>query len=787
MASRRISKRHKAGQISTHACSFSELSSVWILTSFSAKPPGAFGRFSEDNLEFLITDPFAPCRAQVNFLWNDSLISGVNQFGTGDGVFNNQTLLYNHSEGRVRLIRDGRRYFYLRDQETGEFWNTGLLPVGPAGATLITHVGLGYSRFVCSYAGLRCDSRVFLAPDEPLEIWEFSLTNQGKVARSLWLCPYVEWLLAGYPTFSSPYSYLRSAFDPNNRAVLSFNSSDERPHGRYNAFVSTDGEVAQWCGGRRDFLGPFGNPTQPASLIAGQMACKEAWCEELAGSLAIPMELEPGGERGITILLGSFDTEAEKDRLIAKCLPATYRAEAWRRLVDEKKPMLDAVQVRTPDEQLNRLVNIWSKQQIQLCVEFGRDGARGFRDTLQDAWGIAPFNAPLAKLKIKETLAHQYSDGHGIRGWLPLQLHHYSDGPAWIAPTVAAYIKETGDRSFLEERVPYLDKGEATVLEHTLTGIRHLSGDLGAHGLVLAHEGDWNDSLNWMGRDGKGESVWTSMALYHSCNVIAEMARELLNDPDLEAEMQERAARIAAAIQEHGWDGKWYLAGWSDFGNPVGSSTNKEGRVYLNTQTWAVLTGLATGERKALCLKAVDEILESKHGSLTLWSSYTASDENVGRVTMLLPGMYENGTPYCHGTAFKIVTDIVAGRPDEALRSWRKVMPDNAAHPSAVSGCEPYAFTNQYLGPDNGRAGDSISGWITGTAGWMFRAVVEYFCGFKPQYHGFSISPCLPAEWPSASMRRTFRGKTYAIEISGSHPDYSILIDGKPYQPNTVI
>ncbi|MEI8312883.1 MAG: hypothetical protein WCH98_19210, partial [Verrucomicrobiota bacterium] len=727
----------------------------------SDHPPAPFGHFSPDSTEYLITDPFAPPRAQINFLWNDTLISGVNHFGSGDGVFNNQTLMYNHAKGRVRMIRDGRRYFYVRDNATGEYWNTGLFPTNTPGAEFTTHVGLGYSRFLMKWSGITSDSRVFLAPDEPVEIWEFSLRNESGKDRDLWLCPYIEWLLAGYPTFSSPYSYLRSAFDEENRAVLSYNTSDERPHDRYNAFVATDGNVVQWCGGRRDFLGPFGNPSRPASMEQGRLSCKEAWCEELAGALAIEVKLAAGEERKVAVILGSFDTGAEKDRLIAKVLPVSYRTSAWERLKQEKQPMLDAVIIETPDAQVNRLVNIWAKQQIQLCVEFGRDGARGFRDTLQDAWGIAPFNAPLAKAKIKETLAHQHSDGHGIRGWLPLQMHHYSDGPAWIAPTVAAYVKETGDRSFLDVKVPYLDEGEATVLEHTLNGIRHLSGDLGVHGLVLAHEGDWNDSLNWMGRAGKGESVWTSMALYHSCNVIAEMARELLSDPELEREMQERAARIAGAIQEHGWDGKWYLAGWSDFGNPVGSSSNKEGRIYLNTQTWAVLTGLATGERKELCLSAVDEMLESEHGSLTLSPHYTASDENVGRVTMLLPGMYENGTPYCHGTAFKIVTDIVAGRPDEALRSWRKVMPDSASHPSSVSGCEPYAFTNQCLGPANGRAGDSISGWITGTAGWMFRAVLEYFCGVKPGYHGFTIEPCLPSEWDRVQVRRILRGAAY--------------------------
>ncbi|XHR30579.1 MAG: GH36-type glycosyl hydrolase domain-containing protein [Chthoniobacteraceae bacterium] len=739
----------------------------------------SFGCFSPDGTEYIITEPFAPPRAQVNFLWNKNLISGLNQFGSGNGVFNNQTLMLNDPKGRVRLIRDGSRYFYLRDQESGAFWNSGVYPSNTPGTKLTTQVGLGYSRFTTKYDGITVESRVFLAPDEPVEIWEFTLRNDTERSRDLWLCPYIEWLLGGYATFSSPYSYLRSGYDAKNQVVSSYNTSDERPHGRYNAFVATDGKITQWCGSRRDFMGPFGSAARPNAMVEGSMACREAWCEELAGAMAIEAKIAPGTSQTVTVLLGSFDTEEEKLRLIGKVLPTSYREAAWQRLGDEKRAMIDAVRVETGDTQVDRLVNIWSKQQIQLCMEFGRDGARGFRDTLQDAWGIAPFNAPLAKLKIKETLAHQYRDGHAVRGWLPLQPHHYSDGPAWIAPTIAAYLKETGDRDFLDEVVPFLDEGEASVLEHMITGIRHLSGDLGAHGLVLAHEGDWNDSLNWMGRAGKGESVWTSMALYHSCNVLVEMAAELLGDPGLEREMRERAERIAAAIQEHGWDGEWYLAGWSDFGNPVGSSKNRQGQIYLNTQTWAVMTGLATGERKMLCLKAIDGILESEHGSLTLWPGYTSVDENVGRVTQLLPGMYENGTPYCHGTAFKIVSDITAGRADEALRSWKKVMPDNADHRSKISGCEPYAFTNQYLGPDNGRAGESISGWITGTAGWMFRAVLEYFCGVKPGYRGITIEPCLPSAWNGVRVHRLLRGKNYEITIDRrADGGYSIQVNG---------
>ena len=524
-------------------------------------------------------------------------------------------------------------------------------------------------------------------------------------------------------------------------------------------------------------------------MIEGNLSCKEAWCEELAGALAIEVKLAPGEERKLTVILGSFDTETEKDRLIRKVLPGAYRLAAWNRLMHEKETMLEAVRVETPDEQVNRLVNIWSKQQIQLCVEFGRDGARGFREHPSGCVGNRPsFRPRLPRPKSRKHWDTNIAMGMPSEAGPPLQPHHYSDGPAWIAPTVAAYLKETGDRSFMDEQVPYLDKGEATVLEHTLTGIRHLSTDLGAHGLVLAHEGDWNDSLNWMGRAGKGESVWTrsSRSIIPTCDCRngARVSPRLLARRAGNEGL--RIPHLPGAIEEHGWDGKWYLAGWSDYGNPVGSSANKEGRIYLNTQTWAVLTGLATGERKELCLKAVDEMLESDHGSLTLWPHYTAADENVGRVTMLLPGMYENSTPYCHGTAFKIVADIIAGRPDEALRSWRKVMPDNPGHPSIVSGCEPYAFTNQYLGPANGRAGDSISGWITGTAGWMFRAVLEYFCGIKPGYLGYRVQPCFPSEWDRVHVSRTLRGKTHEIKIERSSGGYDIEVDGARYAGGTL-
>jgi len=726
----------------------------------------AFGNFTKNDREYIINDAEAPPRAQINFLWNDYMISGHNQFGSGEDVFNDQAILLNDPRGRVRMLSKGRRYFYLLDRQSGEFWSAGLLPAKPQSFEYKNRVGLGYSVYEMEAHGILCKSTVYLAADEPVEIWEFDVINKTGVARDLVLVPYVEWGLGGYTTFSSRLSYLRSYFKPELKAVLSSNSSDERPHDRYNAFVATDGDVHAWCGGARDFMGPYGNPVRPKSLVDQKMSCKEAWCETLAGSMMIDLGMEANGSRTVNVLLGSYNTEKEATRLINRTLSKDYRKSSWDALRAEKDTMINKSIIHTPDDSINRIVNIWAKQQIQLCAEFGRDGARGFRDTLQDAWGILPFNPKLARSKIIETLSHQYQSGRGVRGWMPLQDHNYTDGPTWIAPTVIAYLKETGDLGFLDTMVPFLDGGEASVVEHMLRGVRYLSDGTGAHGLVLAHDGDWNDSLNWMGRNGKGESVWTSMSLFHSLNILTDLFARVLKNPQLATEMQHRAERIETAITEHGWDGEWYLAGYSDFGNRVGSKNNEEGKLFLNSQTWGILTGLAKGKRKEACFKAIDNHLESLNGSLTLTPAYTKEDLNVGRVSVILPGMYENSTPYCHGTAFKIVADFMAGRPNEALKSYRKVMPDNAEHPSTVSGCEPYAFTNQYLGPDNARSGQSISGWITGTAGWMYRAILEYMVGIVPDYDGFYIKPCLPEEFEEVSAERELRGKRYAIHVS---------------------
>lgn len=739
-----------------------------------------FGHFNSEGNEFIVNQPLLPIRHLINFSWNNHLISGVNQFGTGEGVFNNQTLLYNDSRGRAKMIKDGRRYFYLRDEAGKVYWNLGYFPVKYEPAKLTTIFGAGYSKFIHTTEGIQSEMLCFVAHDEPVEVWVIKVTNLTKSNRKLKVYPYVEWLLQGYPISSDYYSYLKSEYLKDLNTVISINQSDERPHERYTGFVASSIKPTGYCGSVREFMGIYGEPSRPQCVITGACSNQPTCNENLAGALEIPLELAEGESKEFTVLIGNTSDLVETRRVVAKIFGEGYLKKSFKLLKKAKADMTNHTLICTPDAKINTLINVWAKNQITLCLEFGRDGVRGFRDTLQDAWAILSFNPELAKEKIIESLRHQCRNGSTLRGWMPAVTKQYSDGPTWITPVVTEYIKYTGDQAILDEIVPYYDGGEATILEHMIVALRHLRKNRGRHGLCLAFKGDWNDSLDWMGKEGKGESVMTSMAYYLSLNCFVELEKEILKQEDLTFEMMEAAEEIRLAIEEHAWDGDWYLQGYSDRGSPVGSKENLQGKIYLVPQAWAIFSGAASKKRRQKCIAAVEKYLDAKTGCVMCHPAFTRADKNVGRLTVILPGMYENASTYCHGSAFMIAAYLLEGRANDAYKLYQKVMPDSEGHPADVSGVEPYAFTNQYLGPDSLRAGQSISGWITGTAGWMYGLMINYFLGFRPGYQGVYINPCLPEEWREASLSTTLRNTEYKIKIQkGTGKKGEITVDGE--------
>ena len=749
----------------------------------------SIGMFSEKGNEYIIRRAELK-RPMVNYFWNRKILCAVSQNGGGNGSYRGLTSQYIAEVGKPRalLLGNGNRYFYIRDRKTGKLWNPGWYPTKEALDAYECVHGLGYSTITGTKDGIKVTLRGTVDHEEPAEMWQVRICNQDAESRTVTVYPFVEFDLKGYQGRSEFESWVRAYYDADRRMIFAENPAEERPYDWFHGFCATDYAVSAFETSKNRFIGTYGDIRLPKALEEDKLDNNLAACETMIGAFEWNITLQPGEEKVIHFIVGSANSRETAERITDKILQPGCFEQALQLHAADKEKLCSLMNIQTPDKKVNDLTNYWLKQQVQLCVEVGRAGSKGFRDQLQDSWGIAAFNPSLAREKILEALEHIHETGACAKLWNPLRDEEYSDLPTWVAPTINAYIKETGDHAFLQEKVCYMEGEVDTVWEHILRTTRYSSNDTGVHGLVLGHMGEWNDSLNGFGRGGKGESVWTSIALYQALLDTAEIARVVMRDAAVEAEMLERAQRIKTAINEHGWDGEWYLTAYQDDGTPVGSKVNEEGMIYLNSQTWATMLGIADEERTKKCLAAVDKYLDCDYGPLTCWPAYTHYDRKVGRLTGFVPGIWENGTTYCHGAAFKVVSDFIQGRGNEGYETLLKIMPDSKWNPSEHSGCEPYAFTNMYLGPDNPRKGETSFAWITGTAGWVYRSVAQYMLGFHPEHDGFVIDPCVPKEWKKVTGMRRFRGDVYEIEIINENGNskgvQQLWLDGEKMESN---
>ncbi len=724
----------------------------------------------------------------MNYLWNPRFLLAVNQFGAGGGAYQNNAAFYISPKGRGAMLRNGNRYLYMKDLATGEVWNPGWFPAkAPIDGYTCTHAQ-GYTKIEGSKNGVTVTWTLFVPTEDAAECWIVEVKNNNNAPVSLSAYPFVEFALDGYPANSGWHSWVQAYHKDKHNLLFAKNTAEERPHPFYNGFMATDAKIAGFDTSKDRFVGAYGDYRLPDAIRDGSLGNTEAACEDMVAAYEIPVTLEGGAAICFHVAVGISDSVEAASETADTLLSAGKMEKELSAVIQNTARDIKLAAVDTPDPLINHFANYWLKKQTRLCAEIGRGAGKGFRDQLQDAWAIAAFQPEMAKDKIKEALEQIYHTGRCVRGWLPLKDRNCSDGPTWVAPTINAYLKETGDYGFLSERVHYLDEGEDTVWEHILTTVRYSSNDVGEHGLVHIHVGDWNDSLNGMGKRGIGESVWTSIALYNALNAVIEISDNVIHDTAITAEMKERAERIKTAINENGWDGEWYLQGYNDDGMKVGSHENKEGMIYMNPQVWTVMTGIAEGERKVKCLKAVEKYIETEYGALTLFPAYTSYRPDIGRLTGFIPGIWENGTPYCHGGAFKAVMECMDMRGDKAYETLLKILPDSKENPVEHSGAEPYALTNMYFGPQNPRAGQTQFSWVTGSAGWVYRAITQYMLGFHPEYDGIRLAPALPKAWHEVRLTRFYRGATYEIEISNQNTGAcpTVTVDGTQVSGNVI-
>lgn len=743
------------------------------------------GYFDEIKREYVITDPRRTPRPWLNYCYNDEYYINVDSFGRSMGQ-------YQDGKGQWALTSlepleyagfTGSKGFYVRDNDTGEYWDAGWIFTQREFTHFKTRVAPGCTTIESEYRGISLKWRIFVPVQDSIELWTLDVENKGRSARNLSVFSFSKIALTG---FAFPHgsgagdynSFVKGSILPGGNAVLCENRCPFITMDHYNAVMMADRPASGFETIEHQFLGATRNFAFPAAVQAGKLAGGESCGNDMLAALQFDFTLAPAKTWQVNVGLACTGVREEQHlALIAHySAPGAVEREYLHRMEWEAR-MNRSFTLESPDPDVNRMANTWVKKQLGYCVRFSRGWGKGYRDTLQDAQAYRlvendPAWDELQFAKYRETLhsalTHQYADGRGTRKWSPVSKEDYSDAPAWLIMAAVDYIRETGDSGFLQTVVPYFDTGSATVWEHLLQAARKMSGDRGEHRMVRISGGDWNDGITGAGVKGRGESVMNTQMLLHGLRELETLRRRynLSSVDGFAATLGELANEVADDINRHAWDGEWYIRAFDDSGRPIGSHVNTEGRIYLESQAFALISGVATGDRLAKVMRSVHEHLEVDYGLRLLAPSYSNFNPEVGRITAHIPGIWENGAVYCHGTAFYIAGLCRAGFPDLALALFHKLLGTNPLHPSMKSGLEPYILTNCFNGPDNGsQPGFARRSWTTGTAAWVMRYLAESLGGIYADYDGLRLAPSLPSSWARFRQKRWYRNRQFDITI----------------------
>jgi cellobiose phosphorylase len=575
-----------------------------------------------------------------------------------------------------------------------------------------------------------------------------------------------------------PYGYvggLDAFFMPKDNFLFFRNRTHTVVNEKYRAFMYTDVKVDGWDVSRDYFQGKYKSYNRPERIEMGQLGNSVASAEYLVGALQHNLKLKAGAGKRMNIVLGVVLDEKEARGMVRAYADSKKIDAELAAIKKENVARLGGLELKTPDNEFNRLFSVWLKHELYLMADWARFYFKGYRDTCQDSAGMSVINPKRALEMLKKALRNQRSDGFCPRAFRVASMDiaaadkHYADSPSWISHATDALLCETGDLSILDEVVSYSDKGEGTIWEHNLQAMEFLWNDRGADGLSLVHYGDWNDLMDKVGVKGKGQGIWMSMALARVLNLMGKIAA-WKGDAKLAATCAVRFEEIKAAILKHGWDGDHFIYSINDDGLRIGTSKAKEGKYFINPQSWAILSGVVDAETYTKIAKKVEPIVDTPVGAVHHWPPFTQYHPGIGQLTGTPPGFFTNGNVYCHASGFKVAADFEAGRADKAFDTFKKILPEEAKS-------EPYAQVNGYVGPSAMRMKHHVSDdpWRTGTVAWNFLNCVDRLLGFRRTLGGFHLRPLIPSVWKQAAYVRPFRGTNFEISIvRGSTPGITV-------------
>jgi cyclic beta-1,2-glucan synthetase len=681
---------------------------------------------------------------------------------------------------------------YIRDEETGEVWCPTALPIRDETATYVAKHGWGYSRFEHAAQGVAAELLEFTPLDDPIKISRLTLRNTSRRVRRLSVTAYVEWVLGVSRGAAAPFVTTR--VDPASGAMLASNAWNPA-FGRRVAFADLGGRQTSWTGDRREFIGRNGSLAAPAGLSSGApLSGRVGSGLDPCAALKTMVEIPPLGVAEIDIFMGDGADEAEAISLIERYRKADLGAV----LADVRgfwDATLGAIQVRTPDRSMDIMLNGWLTYQTLACRVWARSGfyqasgAYGFRDQLQDGMALAGVRPAMTREHLLRASGRQFAEGDVQHWWLPHSGQgvrtRISDDRVWLAYAAAHYVKVTGDDGVLDAATPFLDgqilepgEGEsffqpttssevASLYEHCARAL-DASLAVGAHGLPLIGGGDWNDGMNRVGQEGRGESVWLGWLLHAALEAFAGFA-EARGEQTRASKWRVHMRALADAADQDAWDGDWYRRGWFDDGAPLGSAANEECRIDSIAQSWAVISGAGRPERAAQAMAAVErELILPQDGLALLFTPpFDRSAHDPGYIKGYPPGLRENGGQYTHAALWSVMAFARLGEGDKAAALFWLLNPLNHArtrtdmHRYKV---EPYVVAaDVYAAPGHvGRGGWT---WYTGSAGWMQRAGVESILGLRVESGVLHLDPCIPGSWPSFEMTLRWGAARYEIAV----------------------
>jgi len=781
-----------------------------------------YGYFDDKNKEYVITQPDTP-RSWSNYLGSTEYGAIITNNAGGYSFYKSGGM------GRFTRIRFNAipldqpgRYIYVRDRESKDYWSASWQPVGKPLDKYKSECrhGSAYSVISSAYEKIKTETTFFVPMGQIFEVWKIKVTNEDSNARQLSFFSFVEYangwnamqdmLNLQYTQYISQMSVVDGIIDHGTNVHIPSMPDDfgENDQGRHTFMAFLGGEIKGYETDLENFLGRYRTYANPVAVENGHCSNFMAAGDNVCGTIQIDIDLKPGESKDLIVLMGIGEAAKEGKQVIKEFGNVERLDKELTKLKTYWHDRINAVTVDTPDAEFNSMLNMWSPFNCQMTFNWSRaaslvytsserDGL-GYRDSVQDLLGVLPNIPEEAGKRLELMITGQVSTGgampvinkinHKPGHEAPTKEEQYrSDDCLWLFNAIPAYVKETGNIEFYDMVLPYADKGQDAVLGHMRQAIQFNLDRSGKHGLPCGLAADWNDCLRF-GHDG--ETIFVALQLRLALKVYIEVSEMLTKSAEV-AWAKPLLEKLDDNLQKYAWDGEWFMRGYRVDGMKFGSKENKEGKIYLNPQAWAIMSGAATKEQAELAMKNVKEHLSTEYGIALCNPPYTFGvDINIVRSALFNKSMKENGAIFTHTQGWAVIAETMLGNGNQAYEYWRSYMPAAYNTRAEIRQIEPYVYNQSTHGKYSPRFGNSRLPWLSGSATWSFFAATQHILGIQPEYNGLSIDPCIPSNWKQFKATRRFRGKDFNILVKNENGNqkgvWKITMNGEEIKGNFI-